>query len=211
MWQCSDATWWPNLEPMQVAPPDDQGLNQCKLCHLVAQFASDACCSFRWPNLQSVQVAPPDGQNLQIMNEASYGGKLSTCKWQVAPSSGQICNQFKWCQVMVKFSGAKYTSPGVISLIANLDGAMQIAGVPPLWPNLHTIQVVEFSIQITRVTESISGSVVPLAMLSCGKSYLSPWYHCNKSYLVKISWLVNIVKEVKRSDGLWGFACGDVL
>ena len=27
---------------------------------------------------------------------------FSACKWQVA-SSGQIRNQFKWCQVVVKF------------------------------------------------------------------------------------------------------------
>ena len=29
--------------------------------------------------------------------------KLSSCKWQVAPSSGQMSNQLKWCQVMVIF------------------------------------------------------------------------------------------------------------
>ena len=39
MWQCSDATLWPTLEPIQVAPPDD---------HI----------------LQLVQAAPPGGQNL---------------------------------------------------------------------------------------------------------------------------------------------------
>ena len=42
MWQCSDATWWPTLEPMQVTPPDDQMLNKCKLCQLVAQLSTDA-------------------------------------------------------------------------------------------------------------------------------------------------------------------------
>ena len=51
--------------------------NWCKWLLLAAKFAS-------------VQVAPPGGQN-------------STCKWQVAPSCGQICDQFKQCQVMVLF------------------------------------------------------------------------------------------------------------
>ena len=23
-WQCSDATWWPTLQTMQMVPPDDQ-------------------------------------------------------------------------------------------------------------------------------------------------------------------------------------------
>ena len=58
MWQCSDATWWPTLEAMQMALADDQILNQCKLCHLGTQFATDASGASWWPNLQSVQVAP---------------------------------------------------------------------------------------------------------------------------------------------------------
>ena len=33
------ATWWPTLQAMQVAPPDDQMLNQSMLCHLVAKYA----------------------------------------------------------------------------------------------------------------------------------------------------------------------------
>ena len=42
MWQCSDATWWSTLEPMQVEPPHVQMLNQCKLCHLLAKFTTNA-------------------------------------------------------------------------------------------------------------------------------------------------------------------------
>ena len=42
--------------------------------------------------------------------------KFSSCKWQVAPSSGQIRNQYKWCWVMVKFrtdpSGAIWWANG---------------------------------------------------------------------------------------------------
>ena len=44
MWQCSDKTWWPNFEPLQVAnqvtqvaPPGGQICNQCKWLHLVAK------------------------------------------------------------------------------------------------------------------------------------------------------------------------------
>ena len=76
MWQCSDATWWPTLEAMQMALADDQILNQCKLCHLGTQFATDASGASWWPNLQSVQVAPSGDQNVQTMDEASYGGKM---------------------------------------------------------------------------------------------------------------------------------------
>ena len=59
--------------------------------------------------------------------------KLSSCKWQVAPSSGQICNQFKWCQVMVKFR----TDPSVPfgELWTNTSGAAYN------WRNLEPMQV----------------------------------------------------------------------
>ena len=58
MWHCSDTNWWPTLEPMQVAPPDDQILNECKWCHSVTQFLTDAGGTTLWPNLQPIQVAP---------------------------------------------------------------------------------------------------------------------------------------------------------
>ena len=84
---------------MQVTPPDDQMLNQCKLCHLVPQFQLMQL---------ALQVAPPRGQTLQTIDEASF-----------------------------------------------------------IWrPNLHLIQVAEYSIKITRVTKSIFVSAVPLAMFS---------------------------------------------
>ena len=54
----SDATWWPNLEPIQVAPPGRQISNFCKWCHLVAKFSNNSS----WPNFQQMHVAPPDGQ-----------------------------------------------------------------------------------------------------------------------------------------------------
>ena len=42
----------------QVAPPDDQILNEC---HLVAQFSTDAGGTTLWPKLQLMQVAPSGG------------------------------------------------------------------------------------------------------------------------------------------------------
>ena len=59
------------FQTMQVAPPDDQILNQSKLCqicnyykwrHLVAKFATNASGAIWWPNLQLMQVAPSGGQ-----------------------------------------------------------------------------------------------------------------------------------------------------
>ena len=95
----SCATWWPNLQLMQVAPPVEQICNHCKYLHVVANI---------WKQWMRLHMA-----------------KLFSCKWQVAPSSGQICNQFKWFQVMVKFrtdpsgefwtntSGAAYNWPNL--------------------------------------------------------------------------------------------------
>ena len=50
----SYATWWPTLQTMQMVPPDDQILNQSKLCHLVAKCATNASGAVLLPN--SVQV-----------------------------------------------------------------------------------------------------------------------------------------------------------
>ena len=64
-----------------MAPPDDNILNQSKLCHLVAKFA------FKFANNANGAIWWP---NLQLM--------------QVASSGGQICNECKWCHVVAKFS-----------------------------------------------------------------------------------------------------------
>ena len=59
--QCSNASnaiLWPTLEAMQVAPADDQILNQCKLCHLVAKFETNASGVIWWLNFQLMQVVP---------------------------------------------------------------------------------------------------------------------------------------------------------
>ena len=34
----SGAMWWPNLQPMQVAPSGGQICNYCKWCHIVDKF-----------------------------------------------------------------------------------------------------------------------------------------------------------------------------
>ena len=58
----SYATWWPTLQTMQVPPPDDQMLNQSKLCHLVAKYATYAGGAIWWLNLQLIHVVPSGGQ-----------------------------------------------------------------------------------------------------------------------------------------------------
>ena len=104
---------------MQVAPPDDQILNQSKLCHLVAKFTTNASGAIWWPNLQLMQVAPSGGRG------SSY---LSTRPTIVLSPVFTP----KYINLLVKFA-------------TNAGGAM-------LLPNL------------VQVTESISRSVVPLAM-----------------------------------------------
>ena len=48
----SYATWWPTLQTMQMVPTDDQILNQCKLCHILAKFATNASGAIWWSKLQ---------------------------------------------------------------------------------------------------------------------------------------------------------------
>ena len=50
------------LQTMQMALPDDQILNQSKLCHLVTKYATNTSGAISWPNLQLMQVAPSVGQ-----------------------------------------------------------------------------------------------------------------------------------------------------
>ena len=45
--QCNGATWWPNVEPIQV---------------VLAKFATHASGAISWSNLQLIQVAPSGGQ-----------------------------------------------------------------------------------------------------------------------------------------------------
>ena len=41
---------------------NNDNLNQSKLCHMVAKFASNASCAIWWTNVQIMQVAPSGGQ-----------------------------------------------------------------------------------------------------------------------------------------------------
>ena len=108
--QCSnatEATCWSTLETMQVAPPDDQILNQCKLCYLdlVAQFATDASRALWPPNFL-----------------------LTNGRWmQVVPSGGQPCNECKRSLLMAKFainaSGAMRL-PNSIQVTESIPGSV---------------------------------------------------------------------------------------
>ena len=46
----SCATWWPNLQLMQVAPPGDQFRNQFKWCQVMVEWKSDNS------NLSEIQI-----------------------------------------------------------------------------------------------------------------------------------------------------------
>ena len=51
------------MQTMQMVPPDDQMLNQSKLCHLVVKFATNASGAIWWPNFQLMQEALAGVQN----------------------------------------------------------------------------------------------------------------------------------------------------
>ena len=55
---------------MQVTQPGGQLCKQCKWCHLVAKFATNASGAIWWSNLQLMQVAPFSGQIWNL------------CKWR---------------------------------------------------------------------------------------------------------------------------------
>ena len=88
-----------------------QGKVAMQWCNPISKFWTNAnyggpiwnCGPFWWPNLQSVQVAPSGGQNCNQWMRHHMVAKFSTCKRQVAPSSGQIRDQFKGRQVMLIF------------------------------------------------------------------------------------------------------------
>ena len=83
------------------------------------------------------------------------GGKLL----QVAPSSGQYLNSCKWCHLV---RGQYVNSCKWRHLVANF--ATHASGAI-WWPFLQLMQVVAMLLPtLVQVTESISGSVVPLAM-----------------------------------------------
>ena len=52
----SGATWWPNLQLMQVAPPGGQICNRCNKRLLVTSFLINASGATWWPNLQIMKM-----------------------------------------------------------------------------------------------------------------------------------------------------------
>ena len=61
---------------MQVAPPDDQMLNQSKVCHLVAKYATSTSSTIWWSNLQLMHVVP--SANFQLMQVGHLVAKFAT-------------------------------------------------------------------------------------------------------------------------------------
>ena len=77
----SYSTWWPTLQTMQVAPPDDQMLNQSKLWHLVAKYVTYTCGTIWWSNCAtnaSGAIWLPNLQPTQVTSQ--FLGPL--CLWQ---------------------------------------------------------------------------------------------------------------------------------
>ena len=52
----SGAIWWPNLQPMHVAPSGGQIWNLCKWRHLVNNFATNANCATWWSKLEPMLI-----------------------------------------------------------------------------------------------------------------------------------------------------------
>ena len=78
---------------MQVVPSGGHVCNQCKWCHLVVKYGTNASGAIWWANLQLMQLAPSGGQ---IWNQSKWCTLWPNWQpMQVAPSGGQICNQFK--------------------------------------------------------------------------------------------------------------------
>ena len=78
----SGATWWSNLEIVQVAQHLGYILNQCKQRHLVARLVTNVSGANWWLSLESHLVAPLHGKSWK--DNSSY--KLYTlgplCLWQ---------------------------------------------------------------------------------------------------------------------------------
>ena len=69
-----------NSIPADKANRAIQGNVAMQWCNLVANFRTNASGTTSCPNFEQIQIMV---------------AKFSTCKWQVAPSSDQICDQFK--------------------------------------------------------------------------------------------------------------------
>ena len=69
---------------------------QCKWCHLVAKFTTNASSAIWWPNLQPKQVTPSGGQ-IQPMHVASSGGQVYIqCKWRYLVLTKKKIKKIGW-------------------------------------------------------------------------------------------------------------------
>ena len=69
---------------------------QCKWCHLVAKFTTNASSAIWWPNLQPKQVTPSGGQ-IQPMHVASSGGQVYIqCKWSYLVLTKKKIKKIGW-------------------------------------------------------------------------------------------------------------------
>ena len=116
----SGAIWWPNLQPMHVAPsglmsrgdpyyqfyknaPHASGAiwwaicNSCNWRHLVVNFKTNASGAIWWPILQLMQVAP---------------------------SGGKICNLCKLCHLVANFVTKFKWRHLVAKFVANASGVI---------------------------------------------------------------------------------------
>ena len=135
--------------------------------NLVANFANKANGATWCPNVEPIQVLPLGDQICNWCKWCRLVAKFATnangAIWwpnlqlmKVAPSGGQICNYCKWSHLVAKFATNVKWRHLVAKFANNVSGAM-------LLPSL------------IKVTESISGSVVPLAMFSQPNSTVSLW------------------------------------
>ena len=81
----SSATWWPNLQPVQVAPPSGKICNWCKSYHLLAKFVTYASVGFWWQTLPEAErtqdIVALSDTHVFLLNE--YFIELNTANFNI--------------------------------------------------------------------------------------------------------------------------------
>ena len=96
------ATWWPNLQLMQVAPSSGQICNKCKWRHLVAKFATDASGAMLLPNLVQVTESTSGSVVFLIDNDISTLSLIYVnWRWLI------------WCMMLMLMLWPISVTPGV--------------------------------------------------------------------------------------------------
>merc|ERR1712112_28324 len=119
--------WWPCLQPMQVLPSGGQIWNKCKWRHLVVKFginmqvvhpvaklATNASGAIWWSNLESICKWCIRWQNWQPMQVAPSGGQIWN-QYASGASGGKIGNQCKWRHLVAKLQPIEEVSLKSIS------------------------------------------------------------------------------------------------